>query len=252
MKYLLLCTFLFSARLPAMECLTYADSLKRIEIIARQNEIVDKIITKINDSKDREPYIRDIEIYYLEKELKTQHQSKLTWQVKDSLRPHESCISLWEQQSIFASPTIKKPLLLSTTYLGENITTVLYIKYIAGEQYSGITHYPPTIISYHLDEAQKLCLDALDKKDQYHEIISIKFFLVIPSIHTSITNARHKQLRGIVTTTLHPYPLKIKTLTYDTKECKSGYLRDVEVILSAHKASLRIRNKEIDLFNNYK
>jgi hypothetical protein len=251
MKHLLLCTLLFPATLKAMKCLTYDDSLKRIEIIACQNEIVDKIITKINDSKDREPYIRDNEIYYLEKELKTQHQSKLASRIKDSIRPHESCISLWEQQFIVTSPTIKKPLLLSTTYLGENITTVLYIKYIAGEQYSGITHYPATILSCQLDEAQKLCLEALDKKNQYHEITNIKFFLAIPSIHTYITNARYKQLIEIVKTTLYPYPLKIQILTYDAKECESRYLRDVEVILSAHKASLRIRNKEIDLFNNY-
>ena len=251
MKHLLLCTFLFSARLPAMECLTYADSLKRIKLIKKENKIVDRIITKINDLKDKEPYIRDNEIYYLEKELKTKYQSKLVSCIKDSLRPHESCISLWEQQSIFASTTLKKPLLLSTTYLGENITTVLYVKYITGGQYSGITHYPPTIFSCQLDEAQKLCLEALDKKNQNNEIINIKFFVTIPSAHTSITSTRYKQLIGIVKTTFYPYPLKIQILTYDPKECESRYLRDVEIILAINKASLRIRSKEIDLFNDY-
>lgn len=170
-------------------------------------------------------------------------------------RPNEVLVPMWGSNSITASSSIESPLIISTNGLNGCSATALHIKYNNGEQYAGITHYPPFSEREQEEKLKLQCLEALKAQVETKKIIATNFFFIVPNyiekifLHGYILK-RDQILKDIVKKEL------VKTATINAQQIpydEHSYLmntkkkRDVEIILYPDKATLEIKGKIINL-----
>lgn len=171
-------------------------------------------------------------------------------------RPNETCVSIWDSNSITSTPDIKSPLIISTLELGGCLATALHIKYNNGDQYAGITHYPPSSRNDQENIVKMQCLQALKHQTETKKIVATNFFFSAP-----------KEEEKIAISIFHPVMPSRNDLAYKILHCrinielkKTGIIkthfipydifesteeRDIELILYPDKATLRIKNNEL-------
>lgn len=202
-----------------------------------------------------------------------QHNLELIREVfTKSPRPNETRVSMWEAQSISTQPTIQEPLILSTTGLIGCVAATLHVKYNNGDQYAGMTHYPPTSNEDHHNAVQDLCLEALKNQNKSKKIVATHFFFSASNnkettpVHNLLTeqekettplyqllsNTVHTTLQetGTIKTHLVPYDISDVSNLINLFLDNDVQERDIEMILYPDKATLRVKDQIIDVSDN--
>lgn len=202
--------------------------------------------------------------YAMEQSLKNEHKEILKTLTLAHQRPNETCISMWDFGSTTSLPTAKSPVIISTNGLGGCLATALHIKYNNGEQYAGITHYPPLSDKEQQNNLKTLCLQALKGQNKTKKIIATNFFFVAPkeesipspssfplgSFPNSMNGMRGKILECIVKMELDKTgKINSHYVTYDMfNSCLNAQKDpDIEITLHPNDATIRIKNKTTNL-----
>jgi len=230
---------------------------KTIEAIYRQKKLC-KIRNESNIITQKFQVLQECQEC---QEIEDEYKGYIHELTKKSQRPNEVCVPMWGSGSISSQPISNQPLILSTSGLAGCIATALHVKYNNGEQYAGMTHYPPSSINVQKNAVRNLWLEAFASQHQTKKIEAVNSFVIVPGEEQK--NNDHWELviasqENRICTSLHTVPSEISLSKEQIVEtyswpyymidmiCRDESLlkpRDLEVVLGHNGTSITL-NKQ--------
>jgi hypothetical protein len=209
-------------------------------------------------SLSRLTYSMEQNAYAINLALKDKHKDILKDFAINSPRSNEISVTMRDSNSITASPAMKSPSIISIHELNGCLATSLHIKYSNGDQYAGMTHYPPIDKKQqHQNAVKMLCLKAIKEQNETKKIVATNFFFFAPQEYQSFSVSKEGMISSsdniddliydILCVVIEKELQEIGTIK--TQHISYGMFNksNTEVILYPDTATIRIKDKIINL-----